>query len=114
ARIGHVLTDQMRRLGDGEKVLREAALRAAERANPAVAPGLPCEPLDEIVAVLLRAPPQGSIAGPDALGELRAAKTHAGGDVAVRGEGCEFPSRSGAGNDGVTLLEDGRPGSPAR
>ena len=65
--VDHVLADQMRRLRDGEKVLREAGLRAAERADLPGGPRLRREPFADVVAVLLLAPAERPIADPRSL-----------------------------------------------
>src|SRR5262249_34016202 len=62
ARIGHVLRNEVWRLGDREKILSVAGLRAAERSDPAVRPGLLRQPRHRVVAVLSLTPSQVAVA----------------------------------------------------
>src|SRR5262245_34192321 len=74
ARINHVLAFEMRRLRDGEEVLRVAALGAAECADVAGTPRLFGQPLAGVVAVFELAPAEGAIANPSAFREVGAAE----------------------------------------
>ena len=110
AGIDHVLADEMRRLRDGEEVLGEAALRAAERADLAGHHGCLASHSHGVVAVLQLAPAEGAVADPGSFGEVGAAEVDEGDDVAGRGELGGGLASAGAAQVGVALLEDGRPG----
>ena len=55
-RLAHELGDQVGRTGRRQPVLGDARVRAADRADLAVAPRLGGHPLDRVVAVAVRAP----------------------------------------------------------
>ena len=62
ARVGHILRHQVRRLGNGQKILGIPGLRASECADFAVRPGLPGQPRHRVVAVLPLTPSQVPVA----------------------------------------------------
>src|SRR5581483_7437379 len=110
AGVDHVLADEVRRPGDGEEVLGEAALRAAERADLTRGPRLAREPFDRVVTVLLLTPADGPVADPRPFGQVRAAEVLRRDDVAGRRQPRVALARRRPAQVGVALLVQHRPG----
>ena len=108
-RVRHVLRDKVRRLGDGEEVLRIPGLRPAIGADLARAPRLRRKPLAEVEPILLFAPGQRTVATPLALGESGAPVVHQCDDKATFSKLRRRLARASAPDVCITLLEDGGP-----
>src|SRR5262245_25304511 len=60
--IGHVLRDEIWRLGDSEKILSVAGLGASERSDLSIRPGLLGQPRHRVIAVPALTPSQVTVA----------------------------------------------------
>ena len=104
----------MRRLGDGEIVLRVACLRAAIGADLARTPGLRGQPFAHVIAIAQQSPLQPTVAAVNALAFVCATVVYHSNDKAAFSELGRGLARSGAADVRIALLKDGRPLASAR
>ena len=113
AGVDHVLGGEVRGAGDGEEVLGEPGLRAAEGAHLARGPGLRPQPFAGVVAIFAFAPAQGAVANPRPFGQASAAEVDPRHNVAPAGEAGEGLAGAGPLEVGVALLKEDGPGALA-
>ena len=113
AGIDHVLGLEMRRLRNGQKILGEARLRAAERADRAAGPRLRAEPLHQVISVLKLSPTKRPIPNPGSLRKLRAAEVSQARDISSARQLGERLPRARVAAVGIPLLQDDGPGADA-
>ncbi len=109
AGIGHVLRDQVRRLGHRQIVLGITRLGAAIRPDLARAPRLRGQPLTDVIAIAQRSPLQPAIAAINSFAFVRAAIVHEPDDESTLGEFRRRLARACAGDFRIALLEDRGP-----